>query len=133
MDLARIIVIDQDPTFLSLMEELLKGEGFEVTTSLDGGHAHALIAERQPALVILDIRLGQPGDGMRLIHQLEDDPRTAEIPVLICSADAQLLRLLDAQFPRGGHAIVEKPFDIDDLVGAVRNLLRQFSGVLREG
>ncbi len=121
VDPAHIIIIDRDPVLLSLMEELLRDEQFQVTTSSDGGSAHALIAERRPALVLLDIHLEQPGQGIALLGELTADPRTSRIPVLICSADAEFLQRHADTLPTRGYPIIEKPFDIDAMIHAIRS------------
>jgi CheY-like chemotaxis protein len=117
---ARILVADDDPIILRLLEVNLGLEGFEVETAARGEDAVRRAQELRPDVIILDVMM--PGmTGYDVAEQLRDDPDTSEIPVVVLSARAQ------DEDRRRGHALgvaayVTKPFDPAELVDIVRRL-----------
>jgi CheY-like chemotaxis protein len=80
----------------------------------------ALIRERQPDLIIVDLMVSGRQDGLALLEQMMRDATLRQIPVLVCSAATAVLDRHEA-FLRG-HAIpvLRKPFDLDELRDALR-------------
>jgi CheY-like chemotaxis protein len=121
----RIAVIDDDPTFLELMQELLElGEGYDVVSSANWPHSFELIKSTQPDLIVLDLMMGREQCGRAVLELLRDDPSTCHIPVIVCSAAAPALldqarRLRD----KGAVETLAKPFELDDMLGLIRRLL----------
>jgi CheY-like chemotaxis protein len=97
---------------------LLSSAGYRTVVSQDDTHAFALILQEQPAVVILDLQMRQRDAGWEISEQLRADPRTAQIPVIVFSANHKLL-----QERRDLHADrLRKPFapqDLMDMVAAV--------------
>ena len=119
MGAAVIAVVNNDTVFLDLMAELLAGEGYEPLVCKEGDKAYALVKERRPDLVVLDIRLDQPEAGWTILELLRLDPATATIPVIVCSADAPFLRAKAATLRELDCDVLEKPFDLDTLLAKV--------------
>ena len=122
---ARIAVIDDDATFIELMEELLAlSEGYDVVTSTHWPSSVEFIRAARPDLIILDLMMGRAQHGRAVLELLRDDPLTAEVPVILCSAAAPTLleqtRRLRAQ---GAVETLAKPFELDDLLGTIERLL----------
>ncbi len=120
----RITVINDDATFLDLMRELLEDEGYKVFLVNEGNNAHGAVRRDKPALVILDIRLEHPDTGWMILQALRLDPETAEIPVIICSADALFLRGKEDWLARQGYLVQEKPFGLDDILTKITASLK---------
>lgn len=118
-------MIDDDPEFLALMEVLLEEEGYRyVGPPEPGADVRAALAGSRPDLVIVDLRGVSEDDGLGMLLQLRSDARLERLPMLVCSADLQLLRARAAQLselPRVG--VLEKPFRVDALIGAIHRLL----------
>src|SRR5437660_10388820 len=90
---ARIAVIDDDVVFVDLMHDLLaNGEGYEVVSSSQWIQSYEFVKETQPDLVILDLMMGRAQAGWAVLQLLQDDPATAQIPVILCSAAEPALR-----------------------------------------
>jgi two-component system chemotaxis response regulator CheY len=111
-----ILVVDDDPTILAAVSEALDMEGFPVVTATNGAEALVVLDRERPSLVLLDMRMPVlDGWGfMRAIHE-----RGVDITVVVMTAAADARR-----WGReiGAHGVLAKPFELDDLVGAVRRL-----------
>jgi CheY-like chemotaxis protein len=86
-----------------------------------------------PDLLILDFAIGQEAPGWQLLQKLKMDRATARIPIVICSGAVRQLRELDGWLGEKGITTVLKPFDIDDLLIAVRKRLLGTSSMLMGG
>jgi CheY-like chemotaxis protein len=117
---ARVLVADDDPIILRLLEVNLGLEDFVVETASRGEDAIRRAQELRPDVIILDVMM--PGmSGYDVAEQLRQDPETAGIPVVFLSARAQ------EEDRKRGHALgvaayVTKPFDPGELVDIVRRL-----------
>jgi len=116
-DMARVLLVDDDPAILRLLEVNFRMEGFDVDAAGHGEEALALAAATPPDVAILDLMM--PGmDGRQLFNRLRADPATASVPVVFLTArgrdDAMLV---------DGAIFVQKPFDTVDLVQTVRTLV----------
>lgn len=124
---ARIAVIDDDAIFVELMHDLLaNGEGYDVVSAPHWLRSVEFVKEVRPDLIILDLMLGRGQTGWGVLDLLREDPTTAPIPVILCSAAAPALR--ETSTPCTGHGAVvpvAKPFDVDDLLEVVQRLLPQ--------
>lgn len=127
-DAPLIAVVNDDRAFLELLWEVLTGEGYRAVLYREGARAAAAIRRAPPALVILDLRLGTPGAGWRVLEELRRERATGAIPVIVCSADHRALREQAARLARLGCAVVEKPFDLDDLLATIAAALDRVPG-----
>src|SRR5689334_8800807 len=121
VDAAKILVVEDSPDLLSLLERLLCSHGWEVRSACDGNTALARAIDYRPDLAIIDI--GLPGrDGLEVTAELRR--RRLNAPVLMLTARgsvADRVTGLDA----GADDYLAKPFDADELVARVRALLRR--------
>ncbi|MEJ2199780.1 MAG: response regulator [Desulfuromonadaceae bacterium] len=119
-----ILIVDDNPDNLRVLEEILTAEGHLVRAAVSGEIALKAIAVRPPELIFLDIMM--PGmDGFELCRRLKADPATAAIPVLFLSALAETEEKLKA-FEAGGVDYVTKPFAEKEVLARVRIHLRLF-------
>jgi CheY-like chemotaxis protein len=110
-----VLVIEDDPWTRTVTTALLAGEGYAVIEAKNGEEGLARAAEHGPDVVLLDLALPTMS-GLDVLRALKRTAATAETPVLIVSAYASLMSEEDAQ---QAEAIIQKPFDCDDLVGQV--------------
>jgi CheY-like chemotaxis protein len=120
-----IAVVNDDPTFLTLMEQVLEEEGYRVTLLHEAGDAYATIKRHQPELVILDLRIGTPDAGWKILEVLRLDPATTAIPIIICSADLPFLRTGAERLRRMRCECLPKPFDLEELTNLVSEMLNR--------
>lgn len=110
----RVLVVDDESDIRQALAEVLADEGFEVVAAGDGLEALAKARALRPVLVLLDLMMPRM-NGWEFRRAQKCDPEVARIPVVIISAFAA---------PQGGEldaeGYIEKPFDVDQLVSAVR-------------
>ena len=113
----KILVVDDEPTIVRLMEFILARQGHDVLVAVNGEEALQKIKAHQPDLVLLDIMMPRI-DGYEVAQLLRADPQTASLPIIMLSAKAQ-----DEDIRRGVEvgvdAYVTKPFTPDHLVHVV--------------
>ncbi len=114
-----ILIVDDDPLIRQILHDVLVEEGFAVVTAADGPQAIRRAADRPPALVILDMGLPRM-DGYEVAVALRAAHGRA-LPILTITADGGAA---DKAQRVGAFAYLRKPFDLDDLVAAVRGGLR---------
>ena len=126
----RISVVNDNPDFLELMSAILDDdEGYDVTL-FDGEKTSIadLVASR-PDLVIVDLILGG-ASGWEIVTLSRAEPKLADLPILICSADVTALRERSAELERIGNVhILEKPFSLDEITDAVERLIGRGAAV----
>jgi len=108
-----VLLVDDDPAILRLLEVNFRLEGFEVATATRGPEAVAFAA-KGPDAIVLDLMLPEM-DGHEVFHRLQADPATASIPVVFLTA-----RALDTTPVAPGVRYVIKPFDTRALIETVR-------------
>jgi DNA-binding response OmpR family regulator len=119
----KILVIDDEPDALELIEFNLKAAGCEVVTAADGQAALKKARQLLPALIILDLMLPEV-DGLEVCKILRRDPKTAAIPIVMVTAKAaEIDRILGLEL--GADDYVTKPFSPRELVLRVKRLLRR--------
>ena len=116
-----VLVVDDDPVILKLLEVNFEMEGFTVLVARDGEEGIEVTRAEQPDLVVSDIMMPKVS-GLELVTALKADAATSDIPIILLSAKAQNADVrsgLDA----GADDYVTKPFEPLDLVDRVNRLL----------
>jgi DNA-binding response OmpR family regulator len=118
----KILVVDDEPDALELLEINLKGAGYDVVTAPDGEQALKKARDLLPKLIILDLMLPEV-DGLEVCKILRRDQRTSGIPIIMLTAKAgEVDRVLGLEL--GADDYVTKPFSPRELVLRVKRLLR---------
>ncbi|MEZ2336332.1 two-component system response regulator [Mucilaginibacter sp. RCC_168] len=120
----KILVIEDDPDILELLSYILREEGYEVMGCEDGSACRHLL-EILPDLILMDIRLKEPGqNGALICSQLKSHSATRCFPVVLLSAEFNLPALSKAC---GADGFISKPFDLEVLMEKVREIVGQKS------
>ena len=126
----RLLVVDDDPGLLRAVAETLRAEGYEVTTARRGAEALVRVAESLPDLIVSDIRM--PGmDGYELVRNLRSSARARLIPIIFLTAKDETADRI-AGFRSGVDAYLTKPFEPDELLAVVANILKRVESMQSE-
>jgi DNA-binding response OmpR family regulator len=118
----KILVVDDEPDAVEMLEFNLKSNGYDVVTAADGEEALTKARAVLPDLILLDLMLPEV-DGMEVCKILRRDPRTSGIPIIMLTAKAaEIDRVLGLEL--GADDYVTKPFSLRELVLRVKRLLR---------
>jgi two-component system, NtrC family, response regulator AtoC len=123
----RILVVDDDPGLLDNVSELLTEEGFEVIAASNGANAVALAKARAPDLVVCDVAMPVM-DGFAVLRALREHAPTASLPFIFLSARSERHEVR-AGMNSGADDYVTKPFQLGELLEAVRARLRRLQAV----
>lgn len=120
---ARLFVLAGASLLLVVLRDLLEEEGYAVTGSTDVAGALDRIAAARPQVLVIEMVITRE-DRWDLLERLRADAATATIPVLLLSTTRRLLdRARGRPEQYGGEAFIGMPFDIADLLRAIRDLL----------
>lgn len=111
-----VLIVEDEPPILNLLEDFFVGEGFDTLLARNGQAGVDLALSEQPDVVLMDIVLPLL-DGAAATRMLKGDLRTRDIPVIAMSANFALLARI-GDLPADN--VVSKPFDLDELLGIVR-------------
>jgi two-component system phosphate regulon response regulator PhoB len=119
----RILVVDDEPEAVELVEFNLKQAGFDVVSAGDGVEALKKAREQSPALIVLDVMLPEV-DGMEICKTLRRDKSTAKTPIIMLTARAaEIDRVLGLEL--GADDYITKPFSPRELVLRIKKLLQR--------
>lgn len=117
----KILVVDDSPDNVLLVQTILEEEGYEVSTAEDGRSALAQIDELPPDLVLLDVMM--PGmDGYEVTRRIRANQKLPFIPILLITAHerSSIVQGLDM----GADDFIRKPVELEELLARVRSALR---------
>ena len=117
----KILIVDDDPAFIRLVDKILAEKGYEVLKAMNGQEALRLVFDHKPALVLLDVVM--PGmDGWEICHRIRD---LSDVPIIMLTghqmAEEDIVRGLD----HGADDYILKPVGNRELVARVRAILRR--------
>ncbi len=116
-----MLVVDDTPGNVRLLEAVLGPEGYEVISAPSGEEAFLAVREHAPDVILLDILM--PGiDGYEVCRRLREEPATQALPVLMITAGGEQQKV--AALEVGADDFIAKPFERAELLARVRSLLR---------
>ncbi|NHC37509.1 response regulator transcription factor [Scytonema millei] len=129
----RLLLVDDEPGLREAVKDYLEESGFTVQVASNAREGWDLLQQNTPDLVISDIMMPQV-DGYQFLKQMREDPRFKRLPVVFLTAKGMTTDRIQG-YNSGVDAYIPKPFDPDELVAIVENLLdrRPVSQPLAEG
>lgn len=117
----QILLVDDERDLVFYTKLVLEEKGYEVTEAYDGQQALDILEDFHPDLILLDVTMPRL-TGWEVLKQIQEDPETADIPVLMLTARSE-----DADKARGWELGVTwyqtKPFELDELAMVIERIL----------
>lgn len=115
----RVLVVDDEQTIRELVAEALGEAGFQVLPAGNGARALEIMHDWVPDLIVLDLMMPRL-DGLSFVELMRLNPQLASIPVVLVTA-AYAAGAAAQQL--GARACITKPFELDDLLNVVREII----------
>ncbi len=124
-----ILIVEDIPHILELLEITLKFKGYEVITARNGSEALEQIATQKPALILTDILMPKL-DGYALAQQVRRNPNTRNIPIIFVSATFITPEDKEFALSLGAVSFIEKPIESSELLLTVAEVLTETPGTI---
>jgi CheY-like chemotaxis protein len=119
---ASILVVDDDPEIVTMLNTRLTKRGYKIATAGDGNRAIELAKRERPDVVLLDVMM--PGkSGWEVARALKQDPVTQNVKIIMVSAIGEKTNEITAPI-YGADAHVDKPFEFEKLEQVIADLLQ---------
>lgn len=112
-----VLVIDDNEGLVALMRRYLSDQASRVVAAVEGSEGLRLAQELQPDAIVLDVMMPEM-DGWQVLQRLTTHPRTAHIPVIVCT----VFKSPQLAYSLGASAFLAKPVTRDDVLSALRQL-----------
>jgi class 3 adenylate cyclase/CheY-like chemotaxis protein len=117
-----ILIVDDNPANLDILQARLTANNYEIITATDGEAGLAMAREKQPDLILLDIMMPKM-DGIEVCQRLKADPALPFMPIVMVTAKADSKDVV-AGLEAGGDEYLTKPVDHSALIARVKSMLR---------
>lgn len=120
----KILIVEDDLDLLKVLEEILKGEDYQVISAQTGEEALAKARDQLPELIVLDLKIPKP-DGFEVTARLRDNFHTAHIDILMLTGVWVKTQNKVDGLLKGADDYVTKPFDREELLARIKAILRR--------
>ena len=114
--MAKVLLAEDDPTMVSLLQTLLKMEGFEVQTLNADSDIPAAVQREKPDILLMDIHLGDQ-NGMEIVETIRNQNSLSDLRIVMTSG----LNMKEECLKHGANAFLLKPFMPDDLIKLLKS------------
>jgi CheY-like chemotaxis protein len=126
--MAKILVVDDDPDFVEITRIILENNGYDVVSASDSNEAIEKMRNDKPDLVLLDIMMSQPLDGVEVSKKMLEDDNLKKVPIIVVSSITDSPHL--AEFPSNEYLPLDdwitKPAQPEDLLAKISKYLKRF-------
>ncbi len=119
----KVLVMNDNQEILELFENILTEEGYEVSLHSYSTRELSIVKKLAPTLIIVDQPPTLEKEGWQFLQKLKMDRETSDIPIVLCTTSVKLAMENEGFLNSKGIKVVLKPFDIDDLLEAIDQLL----------
>jgi len=119
--MAKILIVEDDPTTVQLIEFLLKKNNFEVLIAYNGVESLQIAKKEKLDLILMDVMMPKM-DGIEAIEKLKKDENTRDIPIIILSALGQEMDVMRG-LQAGASSYIVKPFSPQELLTEINTKL----------
>jgi DNA-binding response OmpR family regulator len=115
---SKILIVDDEPDVIFFVKKQLESQGYEIITASDGAAGIQKAREERPDLILLDVVMPQQ-DGFSVLHELQLEDQTKNIPVVMLTAKAESKAVFQGQ-ELGAVDYIIKPFDVQVLLKFIK-------------
>ncbi len=126
----RLLLVDDEPGLRTAVQAYLEDEGFDVTTAVDGEEGWQKAQQLHPDVVLSDVMMPRC-DGYELLKRLREDERLGGTPVIFLTAKGMTIDRTQG-YLAGVDDYISKPFDPDELIARVQNVVKRQERLLAE-
>ncbi|MNK11550.1 Sporulation initiation phosphotransferase F [compost metagenome] len=119
MTTKKILICDDDPGILEMLELLLEETGHQIIAEANSLNVRSIIERESPNLMVLDLWMPVLS-GDQVLKMVRENPLTKELPVIVISASTDGKQIADKA---GATNFLAKPFDVDELISMVESYL----------
>jgi CheY-like chemotaxis protein len=121
----KVLIVDDDPDFVDLNTAILTKEGYQVAAATNGHQALQMMKSERPNLVLLDVMMATPLEGVSVARKMQGDPDLKDVPVVMVSSidSTQHASLLPDDLHIPIDAWISKPLDPDELLRTIHRFL----------
>jgi len=121
--MAKILIVDDENTFITIAQVRLEASGYEVITAKDGEEGLEKAKSEKPDLIILDVMM--PGkDGYQVCRLLKKDAKYEKIPIILFTDKAKdKFEVVGSKV--GANVTIRKPFELSNLLAMIEELLKK--------
>ncbi|MCK5284885.1 MAG: response regulator [Alphaproteobacteria bacterium] len=123
MTTRNILIIDDSQTILKVVSEMLKNNGFRVSTASNGKEGLEKALNEHIDAIILD-KIMPEMDGNEVLEKLKNNPATKKIPVMMLTALSNIMEI-SKSLEMGAYDYIVKPFDNDNLLVRLNNIINK--------
>jgi CheY-like chemotaxis protein len=123
-DSKHILVVNDTEEIIELFRDIIEAMGHRATGTSFAPEDLDEVRKVMPDLVILDLMVGEEGQGWQLAQKMRMSPDTAEIPIIVCTAAVTEVREQEGWLTSQAIKVVLKPFKVDDIERAITKALR---------
>lgn len=121
MSKAKVLIVDDEPFNIDVLEQALDGTNYQVITATNGQEAWAKIQSEQPDLILLDLMMPVM-DGFAVLAKVKEDSMLRDIPIIIVSAEQDSKSVVKG-IKQGAEDYLTKPVNTDQFVQKVKEYL----------
>jgi DNA-binding response OmpR family regulator len=119
--MTKVLIIDDDPDVRTVMNVLMKKQGYEVETAFNREDALFKLQEFHPSVILLDVLLSG-SDGRQLCQEIKKNDRTSSVPVIMVSAHPGASENISDY---GADDFISKPINTENLLGKLERLVNE--------
>ncbi|MGA1236850.1 MAG: response regulator [Limisphaerales bacterium] len=123
---SKVLVVDDEPFMVRLIEIVLQREGYEMVHASNGSEALECVRREKPAAIIMDGMMPKM-DGMTALRLLKQDALTGDIPVILLTANPNRFSREDAE-SSGATTFLTKPFSPTQLLAEIKRVSERGTG-----
>lgn len=117
----KILLVDDDKTFLAVLSDWFESQGFQVCTRTDGPAALEFLKKEKVDVVILDFMM-QPMNGITLLTHIKESPDTKDIPVFMLSQFGEGAHIEKAKELGAEDYLIKANFNLESLTQRIKNM-----------